>query len=171
MRGRRGRELGYIAGRTLTMMRPCHLIRLARPGGADLRAVFDGALALAGARDGDRAERTGLDLVVTESSRERLAEAVDRAGGAAASALDPIAWGTGAELTAQRVGFVLAGDLATAARAITRDAVPERGAGLAARIDQLLAYAISDDYFEVRAYLGTTIDQIHRAAQHLEPAA
>jgi len=166
LRGRRGGELAYIAGHSLTLLRDEYLIKLALPAGAELRTVYQAALALAGAGSvvpeaeaAVEAMRVRLDDALAPHAHQRLADAVASAGSGVCT-LDPIAWSNAAELTAQRVGFVLAGDVGTAARAITRDATLNRGTALAAKIEQLLRYAISEEYFAVRAELGTTIARV-----------
>jgi hypothetical protein len=62
-------------------------------------------------------------------------------------------WRTATDLTANRVGFIVANDLETAAKAIATE-----GAALSTlsvdRLRELLAYAVSEPYFAVRRHLG-----------------
>lgn len=166
LRGRRGRELAFMAGRSLTLLRDDHQILLAAPSRDELRRIFAVALDLAGvgAAPGELRERLAPRLSI--EARTRLAGAVARAGDEVAG-FDPVAWREATELTAQRAGFVLAGDFDTAARAIAREAKTAPGP----RLDDLLGYAISESYFAVRTYLGTTIVDVARAARCVQPAA
>ncbi|MEM1414755.1 MAG: tetratricopeptide repeat protein [Myxococcota bacterium] len=66
--------------------------------------------------------------------------------------LDMRRWMQGVELTADRVGFLLAGDLAYATavvRAGAEELVPER-----TRLEQLTVYAVSREYLQLREMLG-----------------
>lgn len=170
LRGRSSRELAFMAGRSLTMLREDHLILLAAPKRDEWVPLFAAALELAGVATAPGVLRHRLAQRLPDEARMRLIDAIVRAGDDVA-ALDPVAWGDAAELTAQRAGFVLSGDLATAAQAITGDAVAEPGTRPGAWLDALLRYAISDEYFAVRRALGTTIDEVARAARDVQSAA
>jgi hypothetical protein len=72
--------------------------------------------------------------------------------------LDLKSWVAGVDMTADRVGFLVAHDLETAAELIkaTEDAaasIPVRE-----RLKELVLWSVSEDYFEVRQRLGITID-------------
>src|SRR5207248_186014 len=66
------------------------------------------------------------------------------------------AWRAATELTANRAGFVLAGDLDTAACAIATEGAA-LGLGVKQRLRDLFGYAASERYFAVRRHLGQQI--------------
>ena len=66
-------------------------------------------------------------------------------------------WGTAVELTTHRLGFILCGDLATAAKMISTEPATVGGLQPKEKIVELIMYAISDAYFEVRRHLGMAI--------------
>ena len=73
--------------------------------------------------------------------------------------LDMKRWLTGVDLTADRVGFVLANDLKLSSAVI--EASPEETATVPRkeRIDDLLRYSVSDEYFELRRLIGIALGQ------------
>jgi tetratricopeptide (TPR) repeat protein len=64
------------------------------------------------------------------------------------------AWRAATDLTANRVGFVLAGDLETAARGIATEGPALSGLTVKDRLRDLLGYAASESYFAIRRHLG-----------------
>jgi hypothetical protein len=178
LRGRSGRELAHLAGRSLSLLRTEHLVKLAFSDTAELQATLDAAVALArssvpmvrGLTLPAEQMLSSLQVALTPGARERLTEVVARCTHGD-DELDVTAWTGAADLTAQRVAFILCGDLRVAARAIAREAVPAGGMAPSAKLDELLLYSVSEDYFAVRKYLGATIDQIARATQRLKSAA
>lgn len=170
LRGRRGRELGFIAGRALTLLRDEQVIRLAAPTADELRGIFAAALALAGEGAASSPLATRLAQRLSIEARVRLVDAVARAGHAPHE-IDPAAWRAGAELTAERMGFVFCGDVGVAARTRVRGAPATPGTALGRRIDELLRYAVSEDYFALRAHLGVAIGDGARAVYGARVAA
>jgi tetratricopeptide (TPR) repeat protein len=66
-------------------------------------------------------------------------------------------WIAGTELTADRAGLLLCGDLAVAAAAITKLPPSPVGLSTARRTDELLAFWLSEDHFLLRRQLGTAL--------------
>ena len=66
-------------------------------------------------------------------------------------------WIVATDLTANRVGLILAGDLETAARAVATDKHPTTTLGAKERLRELLAYWSSEEHFAVRRHLGLEI--------------
>jgi hypothetical protein len=67
------------------------------------------------------------------------------------------AWVTATDLTANRVGLILANDLETAARQIATEKAPVTSLSAKERLRDLLAFASSEDYFVVRRHLGLEV--------------
>ena len=66
-------------------------------------------------------------------------------------------WCRAAELTASRVGLLLAGDLRIAADALAQEPSPlccATALSARERLEDLLRYGVSEDYFRVREILG-----------------
>jgi hypothetical protein len=66
-------------------------------------------------------------------------------------------WGTAVDLTSHRAGFVVANDLALAARYIQMEPAVVGGLTAKDKIKELVLYSISEEYFELREHLGLTI--------------
>ena len=59
----------------------------------------------------------------------------------------------------QRIGLILCGDPAVAVRTLTAEDESDKTPMGSAQIDQLLLYAVSEDYFAARHYLNGTIEE------------
>ena len=63
-------------------------------------------------------------------------------------------WRTATDLTANRVGFVVSNDLETAAKAIATEGAALSSLSVKDRLRDLLSFAVSEQYFNVRRHLG-----------------
>jgi hypothetical protein len=76
-------------------------------------------------------------------------------------------WRTVVQETGNRAGLLMCGDLATAARVVLRETIPDRlefgpdvfleHAAQPGPLRELLRYALSEDYFTLREVLGTSV--------------
>jgi hypothetical protein len=66
-------------------------------------------------------------------------------------------WSTAVDLTAHRAAFVVSNDLQLAARFIQMEPATVGGMSAKDKIKELVLYAISEQYFELREHLGLTI--------------
>ena len=66
-------------------------------------------------------------------------------------------WSTAVDLTAHRAGFIVANDLTMSARFIQMEPPQVGGLSTKDKIKELVLYAISNEYFELREHLGITI--------------
>jgi hypothetical protein len=66
-------------------------------------------------------------------------------------------WGHAVDAASQRAGFVLCGDLETAARLISAEPVTVGGPQVKDKIKEMVLFSISEEYFAVRAQMGLTI--------------
>jgi hypothetical protein len=66
-------------------------------------------------------------------------------------------WRAATDLTANRVGFIVSNDLEIAAKAIATEGASLSSMSVKERLRDLLAYAVSEPYFQVRRHLGLHI--------------
>ncbi|MCY0991981.1 hypothetical protein OV203_32890 [Nannocystis sp. ILAH1] len=97
-----------------------------------------------------------LQAMLPSSYRGQIREVFERIE-AAGYPLDAGQWARGVEITAYRIGLVLADDLGVAAQSIGRER--EGFSFLTARdmVQELVRYSISEDYFTVRKSLGLAV--------------
>ncbi len=154
-------ELAFYAGRHLTYYQPGHDVLVHYPTFADLSALVIGAM---------RVVIPGLSLPVPSSTGvvdlgarlsadekralEDVVRRIDERGGT----LDLFAWMRHVELTASRVGLLLAGDLRTALRIVKRE-TSRKIADLTTdqKRGDLLAFAASEGYATLRERMGVSI--------------
>ena len=161
--GRTVQQLAFLAGRHLTYYRPAHYPLVFFPTLSELSA-----LVLAGVRlvipgisvppSGDResrvAERLGARLSSEQKSKlEEIVARLEERGGR----LDLLAWIRGVELTAARVGLLLAGDLRTASRIMKDEERSIGDLGADAKRGDLLAFSASEQYGKLRERMGIAI--------------
>ncbi len=159
-------ELAFIVGRTLTTLRPDHLLRWPGfvPTLAELEIVVRAAIRLINAESVVPAESAAavgqytafLERTLQPQLREQLAVLVRRleaSAGAGDGAAGIARWSRGACFTSIRAGLLLAGDLEIAAR-LGQTAASAAGIDPSEVIRDLIAWSVSDGYFELRAQLG-----------------
>jgi tetratricopeptide (TPR) repeat protein len=89
-----------------------------------------------------------LDLDVLQPAAEALAARPDR---------NPAKWLCAVDLTSDRAGLLLCGDLVVAAKMVPRvpSLTPELGENR--RLDELLCFAVSEEFFRLRRMLGVAL--------------
>ncbi len=123
--------------------------RITGPGGAP----FEGAA-------GEDARKLAAQLrqQVPGPLLEQVGELSAKLGGRVGNGL-VASWRTAADLTANRVGFIVANDLETAARVIATETAALSSLPVKERLRDLLAYAVSESYFAVRRHLGLHVHE------------
>ena len=156
--------LAFFAGRQLSFFRPGHYMRHLLPTGSGLRSWLLAAIRLANPRfpvpdaiapTVERA-RDALAHTLHGPQQHSLTSLVERLLREQPE-VDVKRWALGVDLTADRVGFLLANSL-DAAVAIMRASPPD--ASLASereRLKELYRYAVSPKYIALRQTLGITI--------------
>jgi hypothetical protein len=66
-------------------------------------------------------------------------------------------WRSATDLTANRVGLILANDLETAAKMVATETSTTSNLLVKERLRELLAFSASEAYFTVRRHLGLTV--------------
>lgn len=155
--------LAFVAGRHLAYFLPGHYLRHLVPTGSGLRAWLLAAIKSANPQfpipkklmpQVDK-HFAALDSKLDAPSKDRLHSLVNKLL-AAAPELDMKKWVAAVDLTADRVGFVLANDLEMSAAIIK--ASPDETVAQKERLKELYLYAASAPYLELRHKLGIAID-------------
>jgi len=158
--------LAFVAGRHLSFFRGGHYLRHLVPTGGGLRAWLLAAIKTATPQfpiPPDLDAQVGEHLAalrqhLTPPQQEHLKSLVAKLL-AAAPELNLKRWVTAVDLTADRVGFILANDLELALAVI--QASPEDSAAIAQkdRLKELYLYAVSEPYLSLRYKLGINIGE------------
>jgi tetratricopeptide (TPR) repeat protein len=158
--------LAFVAGRHLSFFRGGHYLRHLVPTGGGLRAWLLAAIKSATPQfpippdlDAQVAEHlAAFKQHLTPPQQEHLKSLVAKLL-AAAPELNLKRWVAAVDLTADRIGFVLANDLELALAVI--QASPEDGAAVAQkdRLKELYLYAVSEPYMSLRYKLGINIGE------------
>ena len=166
LRGLTTKDLAFLAGRHLTYYRPEHYALICYPTLNDVSCLFLGAVKLIlpdleappALRDGVAYQRKMLAKNATDDEKKRLRTAVQRLEAAGGRA-DLGAWIRGVELTAQRAGLLLCGDLAVATARLGAEAETRTIAELtfADKRGDLLAFCASHKLARARALLGVDV--------------
>ena len=154
-------DLAFRLGRMLAYFRGDRYVYFALPTMAKLEAALIAALAASGVKNGISTPevdelRAHLSKTVPRPVMEQvavLARKLETNDGSIAVT----SWVTGTDLTAARVGLILANDLEAAARVLATESGVASQLPVKARLRELLAYNSSEEYFEVRRHLGLEV--------------
>jgi len=151
------RALAFAAGKRLAYLRSDRLAALLLPTLARLELAFS-ALIQRSDLPADDETRPRAPRLRSELPRAVLDQIDDLAAGQPWRIGDNAVagWRAATDLTANRVGLVLAGDLEICARAVATEGAT-LGASVKDRLRDLLAYAASERYFAVRRHLGAAV--------------
>jgi hypothetical protein len=146
-------ELGFRLGRAMALWAPGRLAGSARSGG-QMRPYFVAALALANAAaplQGPAALAASQAIAGLDSSvRARIFDAASAIKQNYAN-LNLSVWGRGLARVATRLALIISGDLLRVGRAVAEEDGP-------AALDDLIAFALSLDYLDLRSDLGFMAD-------------
>ena len=154
------RQLAFEVGKRLTYLRPDRFVSYSLGTLDKLESAFLATLAAAGvgeASEGDMARlATHLRKSVPRAVLEQISEVAAKMPSAPSNEM--IAnWRIATELTSSRVGFVLCDDFEVAAHSMATDSGSSTPLGAKERIQELLAYSVSENYFAVRRHLGLSV--------------
>ena len=160
------RELAFEVGKRMAYLRPERFVTLAVGTLPKLEAAFTAVVLATGARlrahDGqpfdpqnDEAKRLAASLQkqVPGPLLEQVGEISTKLSGRLGNGL-VAGWRAATDLTANRVGFIVANDFEIAARGIATEGASLSTMSVKERLRDLLAYAVSEQYFQVRRHLG-----------------
>ncbi|MEM9456403.1 MAG: hypothetical protein AAGF11_19635 [Myxococcota bacterium] len=157
------RELAYVVGRAMADLHVSHYALVATDRRPELleQIVKACLFAMGIPVQGDHGAlgRVAKEIFarMLPATRACLGHVVKRFAEAGA-VVDMERWCRATELTASRVGLLLAGDLRIAADALAQEPSPLCCATMLSareRLEDLLRYGISEDYFRMREILGT----------------
>jgi tetratricopeptide (TPR) repeat protein len=160
LRGVSAKDLAFLAGRHLTYYRPEHYVLVHYPTIGELSALFLGAVKLilpdlpvpAHLADAATRKRKLLARHVDAEAKKRLDVAVRRFD-ARDGRVDFAAWVKSVELTAQRAGLLLCGDLRVATGRLRAETRNIAELTLDQKRGDLLAFCASDRLARARAML------------------
>ncbi|HEY0467872.1 MAG TPA: tetratricopeptide repeat protein, partial [Polyangiaceae bacterium] len=155
----------FIAGRQLSFFRPGLYLRHLLASGTALRAWFFAAIKLTSPQFPVAPELEGavneaylaLEAGLVGQTRDQLTRVVAKLL-TSGTALDLKRWVAAVDLTADRAGFVLAHDLETAAQVVRASDENASAASLDERFRELVLFAVSSQYFEIRQRLLISVD-------------
>jgi tetratricopeptide (TPR) repeat protein len=163
------RELAFEVGKRMAYLRPERFVTLAVGTLPKLEAAFAAAVLASGARllahdgrpytvDNDEAKKLAQTMMrqVPGALLEQVGEISHKLTGRLGDGLIGN-WRAATDLTANRVGFIVANDFATAAKGIATEGASLSSMSVKERLRDLLAYAVSEQYFQVRRHLGLQI--------------
>ena len=155
----------FIAGRQLSFFRPGLYLRHLLASGTALRAWFFAAIKLTSPQFPVAPELEGavneaylaLEAGLVGQTRDQLTRVVAKLLTSGA-ALDLKRWVAAVDLTADRAGFVLAHDLETAVQVVKASDEHSSAASPDERFRELVLFAVSSQYFEIRQRLLISVD-------------
>jgi tetratricopeptide (TPR) repeat protein len=155
-------SLAFVVGKRLAETRAELTARAACPSVTELRGLLRIAMQLAEATTatpttGDPTFDRALAQAITREERSNLRAAV-AAAKAQGTDFDIIRWSSLADASAARVGLLLSGRINAAKHGMTVE--PQMPGDLSARekLSQLLVFAMSDEYFDLRQAIGMGVD-------------
>ena len=156
--------LAFVAGRHLSYLRPGHFLRHLVPSGSGLRGWLLAAIKLgsqqfpvpADLRAKVYEHLASFEQHLLPKDRDKLTSLVHKLL-AAAPELDMRRWVAAIDMSADRVGFVLANDLSLACAVIKASPEDAAAIGQKERLKELYLYAVSEEYLQLRQKLGIAI--------------
>lgn len=166
LQGKQEKELAYVLGKRLSLMRADHVMRWPRivPQVNELTAFFLAALKLIEPKVPVPDDMTGavaqrialLNQFLPPQQMEQLAEVVRRFIESKAET-NIKKWALAVDYTSTRAGFLLCNDLETAVSQIMSEPVAVGSADPKDKVRDLIQWSVSEEYFELRSHLGLAI--------------
>ncbi|HEU0034569.1 MAG TPA: SIR2 family protein [Kofleriaceae bacterium] len=161
------RELAFEVGKRMAYLRPERFVTLALGTLPKLETAFAASVLASGAKVSAHDGQPFLQVASDEAKKlagalrqqvpgpllEQVGELSKKVTGRLGNGLVS-SWRTATDLTANRVGFIVANDLETAAKAIATEGAALSSLPVKDRLRDLLSYAVSESYFQVRRHLG-----------------
>ena len=162
--GRGDKDVAFPSAAFLTKMRPEHYLRAILTSNTELAVALLAAVRLARPdfpvppQHAQFVEQfaSAMNPFVPFAAREHLGMVVQKYV-ANKSQLDMAKWAQAVDLTSHRAGLIVCNDLSVAARYIGQEATAVGGMAPKDKVKELVMYAISPTYFELRQLLGIAI--------------
>ena len=159
-------ELSYWMTKGLALLRPEHMLSFITPSVTVLRAVALAMLKVVRPStriggDVDQIMRLS-DVFKSDLAPNKLDMLTERAEELRGASTDQgvADWLEAVDLSVTRAALLVCDDLETAARLVATEATPgaaDPGAAVKQRLQQLMTFAVSEDYFKLREVLGLQI--------------
>lgn len=158
------REAAFLAAKLLAYLRPERFLKIALPTNTERRTALHAAISLATPELPVPAEVSELVAAFVPQIREHLSPAmfeqlkivVDTLM-AEGPTIDTKRWSHGADATAHRVGLLFCGEATTAVKLVSREQQLVGGPTTEEKINDLLAFSVSEDFFATREQLKLTV--------------
>ncbi len=158
--------LAFVGARQLVMSRPGHVFGAMQPRVSGRRAFLERVLNTlratfhfkSRALDHDTQAREALQRNLPPREVQALTELVERMNDDAPRHWDVDAYLKGIDLTADRAGLIFANDLEKALAIIRNEPAHAAAPTVGERATELIRYAYSEEYFQVRRLIGHNID-------------
>ena len=163
LQGRPEKELAYVVGKKLTLMRPDHFVRWPHvvPTVGELKVVFLAALKLAQPKFRSNPSCRQPVASTCDSFASWCRRSCSSSWGWWCSGSSPprprptsASWSNAVDYTATRAGYLMCNDLDVAARLAQAEPVSVGSAEPKDKIRDLVQWTISDEYFALREHLG-----------------
>jgi hypothetical protein len=158
-------ELVFDLAKRMMLLRPERLPRLALATASALDIAVRAGLQLGGTPigPGDHGQEVDkmakhLDGLLAAPLRAELKVVARRFVEACGERVDINRWIVASDLTASRAALALCGDIVAAGRVLALEPTGQSPLTVAERMNDLLPYFVSDDYFAVRAGLGMQVN-------------
>jgi tetratricopeptide (TPR) repeat protein len=160
MTGYRDTELAAVVGSMIALLRPAYYLKLALPSAEELAVALAAAAQVVGVPN-TRPELEPHIAKVAPQIAARLTQATGTALRALlarlANPIDLTKWRNAVDAAAQRAGLLVAGELAATCRMLASDQSIAGGLRPNQRVQDLVAYSVSPNYFKIRQHLGIAI--------------
>jgi hypothetical protein len=162
--GRSDKDMAFPIASFLTKMRPEHYLRQIIPTNTELSVAVMAAIRMVAPQFNIAPDKIqlveqyilALRQYLPQASQEHLHMVVQRFIQQKAQ-LDMAKWAQAVDLTSHRAGLIISNDLSLAARFIGQEPITVGGMQPKDKVKELLMYAISPAYFELRNLLGIAI--------------
>jgi tetratricopeptide (TPR) repeat protein len=161
MTGYRDTELAAVVGSMIALLRPAYYLKVALPSAEELAVALAAAASVVGVPN----TRPELEAHVAKLA-PHIASRLTQATGTALRALlarlanpiDLTKWRNAVDAAAQRAGLLVAGELAATCRMLASDqSIAAGGLRPNQRVQDLVAFSVSPNYFKIRQHLGVAI--------------
>jgi tetratricopeptide (TPR) repeat protein len=155
-------EATFSLARALVMLRPERMVCAVEAGRAVARVGLEAALHMAGLKAPSEALRGEVERMTAElgtllppTTRDHIIAGARRLIAKHGGAFPDVdRWCNAVELSAARAAFLLVNDLVVSARALAAEAGAQGSLSVKQRLKDLVAFSISESYFEARGLLG-----------------
>ena len=160
MTGYRDTEIAASVGAMLAQLRPAYLLKLSLPSVEELEAALAAAAELVGRPGLARPQLQQLQAAFGAEIQKRITRPAAEQVHALVQRLpdrpDLARWRNSVDMTAQRAGLLVCGELAAAARMLSTEAAVGTTRPMQ-RVHDLVSYSVSPSYFAARAHLGVAV--------------